>query len=212
MECPSVEERLSDYLERSLPADEMQSMAEHFHKCRACASLLEEMRTVVAACRSFPVLEPDKELIDRILLRTSGRPRTRSWAERLSRYAVRPVLTPRFALGAVLAGLFLMLVVNFIAPRASSIAAALSPGELFRMMDRGVQGIYGEGLRLYDKKNEWQAQFRFFRNNIMNRLGTMIERLDVPVEGKKPPGEQQKQQGKTPGNGNSLLRSSSQGA
>jgi hypothetical protein len=126
-------------------------------------------------------------------------------AELISQYVLRPMFTPRFAVGAVLATLFLVLVMNFIVPRASSVASALSPSELFRTMDRGVQGIYGEGLKLYDKKNEWQAQFTFFKNNLFNRLGIMIERLDVPVEGKKKPGEPQKQQEKAPGNESSLL-------
>jgi hypothetical protein len=205
MECPTVEQRLSEYVERSLAAEDMQRMAEHFHRCNACASLLEEMRSILATCQSFPVLQPDKALIEKILLRTSGRPRTRTLAELISQYVLRPMFTPRFAVGAVLATLFLVLVVNFIVPRASSVASALAPSELFRRMDRGVQGIYGEGLKLYDKKNEWQAQFTFFRNNLFNRLGIMIERLDVPMEGKKKPGEPQKQQEKAPGNESSLL-------
>lgn len=126
--------------------------------------------------------------------------------EILAERVFRPMFTPRLAVGAVLASLFLVLMVNFMWPRVSSVASSLSPREVFRMMDRGVQGIYGEGLKLYDKKNEWQEEFTFFKNNLFNRLGFMMERMDVPVEGKKKPqGESQQQQEKAPGNERSLL-------
>ena len=42
--------------------------------------------------------------------------------------------------------LFLALVVDLLAPRASVLASVLSPRELFGQMDRGVQQIYSEGL------------------------------------------------------------------
>jgi hypothetical protein len=205
MECSYIEQHLSEYQERSLPAEEMTRVAEHLQECKGCADLLEEMRSNLVACQSYPILEPDKVLIEKILLRTSGRPRTRTLAEIIREYLVRPMLTPRFAVGAVLAALFLVLVVNFMWPRVSTLASALSPRELFRSADRGVQAIYGGGLKLYDKQNEWQEQLTFFKNNLFNRLGFMIERLDVPVEGQKKQGEPQQQQEKAPGNDSSLL-------
>ena len=206
MECPNVEQHLSEYLERSLPAEDMRLVAEHLHECKDCGMLLEEMRSALATCQSYPVLEPGDALIERILLRTSGRPRSRSLMEILAERVFRPMFTPRLAVGAVLASLFLVLMVNFMWPRVSSVASSLSPREVFSMMDRGVQGIYGEGLKLYDKKNEWQEEFTFFKNNLFNRLGFMMERMDVPVEGKKKPqGESQQQQEKAPGNERSLL-------
>ncbi len=74
-------------------------------------------------------------------------------------------------------------------------------------MDRGVQGIYAEGLRAYDKKNEWQAQFTFLKNNVFHKLGFMIEQLDVPVQtnGKQKSGEPRQQQDKNPGQKSSML-------
>jgi hypothetical protein len=206
MDCPTIELRLSEYVERSLPAAEMAQVAEHLHECSECTGLLEEMRLAIATCKSFPSYEPDTGLIERILLRTSGRPRTRSWRELLDQYLLRPMLTPRFAVGAGLAVLFMALVVNLMGPRISGVASALSPSELFRKMDRGVQEIYGGGLKLYDKKNEWQAQLNFLKNNIFNRLGFMIEKLDVPDEAKQKPGEAQQQQENAPTKKSSLLQ------
>jgi hypothetical protein len=90
-------------------------------------------------------------------------------------------------------------------PRASSVSAALSPKEIFRQMDRGVQRIYSEGLKAYDKKNELQEQFTFFKNNVFNKLGFIIEQLDVPVEGKQDSGEPGQQQEKAPSDKSSVL-------
>jgi len=205
MNCPEIEARLSEYLERALPASEMEQVAEHIHECGSCAGLLEEMRSMLLRCRSFPVYEPDVDLIERILLRTTGRPRTKSFRELLGQYFLRPVLTPRFAMGVVLALMFIVLSTSLLAPRAAGIAAALSPNELFRTMDRGVQAIYSRGIKAYDKKNEWQAQFTFFKNNMFNRLGIMIEQLDVPQEGKKKSGEPRQQQEKAPNDKTSSL-------
>jgi hypothetical protein len=206
MKCPNVEERLSEYLERSLPAQDIAAIAEHLHECDGCSGLLDEMRSVVATCKAFPRLEPDAALIERILLRTSGKPRTRTWGEMLRQYVVGPLFTPRFAVGATLAVLFLALAVNLMLPRMSVVASILSPRELASQMDKGVQRIYSQGLKAYDKKNEWQAQFTFFKNNVFNKLGFMIEQLDVPVEGnKKKSGEPRQQQEKNPGDKSSLL-------
>jgi hypothetical protein len=83
------------------------------------------------------------------------------------------------------------------APRVGTLASTLTPGELFSRMDRGVQQIYSAGLKLYDAKNEYQTQLSFFKNNLMHKLGFMIEQLDVPAEGNKKPDEQ-KQPEKAP--------------
>jgi hypothetical protein len=206
MECSGIEEKLSEYLERSLPAQDMERVAEHLNECTQCSALLDEMRSIVLTCKGFPTLEPDVALIERILLRTSGKLRTRSWRELVTQYLVGPMLTPRFAVGAVLSVLFLAFALNLLLPRMSVVASVLSPRELVREMDKGVQHIYSEGLRAYDKKNEWQAQFGFIKNNVFNKLGFMIEQLDVPVEGnKKKSGEPRQQQEKAPSDKSSLL-------
>ena len=72
-------------------------------------------------------------------------------------------------------------------------------------MDRGAQQLYSEGLKAYDKKNYLQDQFTYFKNTMLNKLGFMIEQLDVPVEGKKKSGEPRQQQEKSPSDKSSLL-------
>jgi len=207
MECRNIEERLSEYMERALPPDEMARVAEHLHACSRCASLLEDMRSVVLDCKAYPSLEPDTLLLERILLRTSGRPRTRTFRELIDQYVLRPMLTPRFAAGAALAILFLGLSLILARPHMSTLASYLSPSEILHRLDGGVQGIYGAGLKAYDQKNYWQAQFSDFKNGMFHKLGNMIEQLDVPIQtnGKPKPGEQKQQQEKTPSQKSSLL-------
>lgn len=207
MECPFVEERLSEYAERSLPAAEMAQVAEHLHECTNCSALLEEMRLLLLSCRSFPTLEPDQNLIERILLRTSGKPRTRSWRERLHQYVLQPMLTPRFAVGAALSILFAVLAVHLARPHMPVMASLISPTEWIRRVDSGVQGIYAKGLKAYDTKNEWQATFTYYKNNVFHKLGFMIEQLDVPVQtnGKQKSGEPRQQQERAPSQKSSML-------
>ncbi|MBZ5494840.1 MAG: zf-HC2 domain-containing protein [Acidobacteriia bacterium] len=203
MKCGLIEERLSEYVERTLPHEEMVQVAEHLQECHSCLVLMEEMRSMLVTCRAFPSYEVDAALLDRILLRTSGRPRTRSFRERLRTHFLRPALTPRFAMSAGLGLLFVALAVDLMVPRANVLASVLSPKGLLLKMDRGVQQLYSEGLRLYNAKNEWQTQFSSIKNNVFGTLGDMIQKLDVPVEGKKKPAEQ-KQQEKNPGQKSSV--------
>lgn len=206
MDCPNVEELLSEYIERSLAATDMDQIAKHLEECRGCSAVLREMQSILSLCKSFPSLEMNHDLAERILLRTSGRPRTRSFGELLKKYFARPLLTPRFALGTGLATLFVVLLINIVLPRISTVASALAPSELFGQMDRGVQQLYGKWLRAYDKKNDWQAQFTSFKDSVFDKLGVMIEQLDVPVEGRKKSEESGRPQEKAPKENSSGLR------
>jgi hypothetical protein len=189
----------------------MVQVAEHLQECPRCLGLMEEMRSSLVTCQAFPSYEVDPALLDRILLRTSGRPRTRPLKEKIRAYFLQPALTPRFAVGVGLALLFLALTVDLMMPRAGGLASALSPRSVFLQLDRGVQRMYSEGLKLYNAKNEWQnnaknewqTQFTYFKD-VLGKVGLMIEKSDVPVEGKKKPAEQ-KQQEKNPGRKSSVL-------
>ena len=185
MECSKVEMSLSEYLETGLPADKHNEIAKHLESCQSCSAVFREMESVATLCRTYPTLDVDSRLIERILLRTSGRPRTRSLRESFSQYVVHPLLTPRLAVGTSLAALFLILMFDVMMPKLSVTVSSLSPAGLFQYMDRGVQQLYGEGLKIYEKKNAWQAQFNRFRNNALNELRFMMEQMDVPVEGRK---------------------------
>jgi hypothetical protein len=205
MDCPQAEKWLSEYIESSLASADMDRVAKHLESCPHCSALLEDMRSGIALCQSYPVLEMTPDLIEQILLRTSGRPRTRSFQEIFKQRFLRPLLTPRFAVGVSLATLFLVMLIHFMLPRVPLALSALSPSGIFGVMDRGVQKLYGEGLKAYEKKNEWQAQLIFFKNNIFNKLNYLIEQFETPIEGTNQPEEPWRQRKKAPGNKSSSL-------
>jgi hypothetical protein len=184
MDCRWIEERLSAYVERLVPEREMELVAEHLRTCTGCAVLYREMRSALAACQAFPTLDLNRTLVDKILLRTSGsgQSRKRSLREFWAAFW-HPYLMPRFAAGALLAVLFLTLLTNVVSPNMTRLASALSPGEVFSRMDRRVQELYGEGLRAYEQKNRWQAEFLFLKDNAFNKIAFMIASFDIPVEG-----------------------------
>ncbi|MBP1624731.1 MAG: hypothetical protein H6Q07_2751 [Acidobacteria bacterium] len=185
MNCSTIEQWLSEYVESSLPAEETQIVAKHLETCTRCTALVAEMKSALSACRHYPSLELDPELVERILLRTSGRPRTRPLRERIHQYFVRPILTPRFAAGAVLAALFLVLMVNVTIPKLKGSVSALSSQGVLGFIDHGVRGLYGEALKAYETKNEWQAQFSRLKTNTWNSLRSIKEQMNEPVEGRK---------------------------
>jgi hypothetical protein len=187
MNCFEAERYLSAYMESELPALGMKQVGQHLAQCPQCAALLDAMHLTVDLCRTCHEPEMDPLLPDRILARTSGRPEPVSFYERLKRFALQPVLTPRFAVGAGLTALFFALTVNLMLPRMSMALSSMSPAQVYTAMDRGVQRLYGQGLKAYDKKNEWQAQISYFKNRVINRLQYMIEKFDVPAESGEEP-------------------------
>ena len=208
MLCTKAEEWLSEYMEAILPADQMAEMAGHLKGCPNCSALLSEMRTTAEICGDFPELDLSPQLMETILLRTSGRPRSRSFGEILRENFLRPLLTPRFAVGAAVAALFLIVSANLIIPRVSVALSALSPSNFLTLMDRGVQQVYGQGLRAYNAKTEWQNEFSFFKKSLLDRFRYVMEQIDAPVEGSRKPEEPRPQKRKAPGESNTGLMDS----
>lgn len=55
-------ERLSEYLDGHLPADEARRMEAHLESCASCRETLEELRTVVARARALEDRVPPRDL------------------------------------------------------------------------------------------------------------------------------------------------------
>ena len=187
MNCQKAEECLSDYMESALPSAEMKQVSMHLVECSKCSALLDAMRITVSVFRDCPDLEPGDRLLDNILVRTAGHSRSMPFFERFKRFFVQPLLAPRFAVGTGLTVLFFLLLVNFLIPAISGDSPAVSQSRIYTFMDQGLQRIYSQGLRVYDKKNEWQAQLTFLADNMLDKLQYMIDSYDIPVEGGNAP-------------------------
>ena len=70
LNCEDCEEKLSDYIERSLSESERAAVELHFHSCRSCNELVSEMIHMIAATRDFPVYAPPEWLASRIVANT----------------------------------------------------------------------------------------------------------------------------------------------
>ena len=70
MTCTQCEDRLSDYLDNALNADNRREFDGHLQSCSACSDLLAGMMEVVAWGRTFPVYEAPSWLAPRIIANT----------------------------------------------------------------------------------------------------------------------------------------------
>ena len=70
LNCAECEEKLSDYIERSLGDVEQAAVELHLRSCRSCDELVSEMMMVIDAGREFPVYAPPEWLASRIVANT----------------------------------------------------------------------------------------------------------------------------------------------
>jgi anti-sigma factor RsiW len=58
MDCNKFEERLNDYFDGLLPAQEVSLFRAHALQCRACRSLMDDVKAAITVCRQHDELEP----------------------------------------------------------------------------------------------------------------------------------------------------------
>lgn len=75
MSCPEIKEKLSEYIDGALPAEEEKRVAAHLGRCESCAVFLSGLREVVAEASALPAsLEPDEDLWPDIAARVRPEP------------------------------------------------------------------------------------------------------------------------------------------
>ena len=70
LNCAECEEKLSDYIERSLSEVERAGVELHLRSCQSCHELVSGMKLVIDASRDFPVYAPPAWLASRIVANT----------------------------------------------------------------------------------------------------------------------------------------------
>lgn len=70
LNCADCEEKLSDYIERSLNEAERTAVELHLHSCGSCNELVSGMIHVMSAGRDFPIYAPPAWLASRIVANT----------------------------------------------------------------------------------------------------------------------------------------------
>lgn len=66
MNCKSVQNVLSAYLDRELGGDEMLAVRAHLHDCAACQTEVDELRTLKRFLSESPAPEPPSDLAERL--------------------------------------------------------------------------------------------------------------------------------------------------
>jgi anti-sigma factor RsiW len=65
--CVEIVELLTEYLEGSLPPDEVAAIDEHLRGCAACRRYLDQLRTTVVALGSLPRPTLSDDTVDALL-------------------------------------------------------------------------------------------------------------------------------------------------
>ena len=69
MECRSIEEKLSAYLENQLSSEEKMQVAEHLKTCAKCSLSLNDLKKTVAYTQGLEEIEPPPWLARTVMAR-----------------------------------------------------------------------------------------------------------------------------------------------
>jgi anti-sigma factor RsiW len=195
--CTQVEERLSDFLDAQLSPEERAEFSAHLATCPGCTQLVEQVGGTLAQVHNLGMLEPPPQLIRNILDATLG-PRTRekSWRGWFAWFP--SMLQPRFAIGAAVAALSMVISLHALGASPARLKHAdLNPMTLVRSANRHAHLAYARSARFV---NDLRVVYE-----IQTRLRPEAE----PAQEQKPPSpvpsDQQKSQG-TPHPGRSVNR------
>jgi|SRR5271155_3527438 len=148
--CFDIEERLSDYVDGVLSAEDRAAFDAHLAGCAGCPALVAQVRSLA---HRLPGLEPAVEptwLVFRILEATTGAVRQKR--ESAWKRIFAGMLAPRFAvgLGAVAATIFILFSALGINPKKIT-ADDLNPVNVYRAADRQAHLTYARGVRFVDQ-------------------------------------------------------------
>ncbi len=192
MNCSRFETLLSDYMANRLQRPAMVVAREHLEHCAACRELLEEVAQVREHLRDFPVATPPGDLVDRILLRTTGKPKPRSFWGELILPTLQPFLTQRYAFATLMLFVFLSLMVNIVGPPAG---AVLSPSKLAESADRFTSEITRKWAEAVDLQARIKQEVKLLSEDLYGRLdyhliSLLFKSYDEALEEQDRPGQE----------------------
>lgn len=140
--CAQTEQRLTDYLDRSISPEETAALEAHVKSCPDCAALVAAVEVTVRAIQTAPEPEVPPQLFAKIIGATSGvRASGGGWRDWL-RHATL-IWSPRFAMGALTMAASLLIVLHAAStPGNAEAYAAINPMNLIRAADRQVHRTY----------------------------------------------------------------------
>jgi hypothetical protein len=144
--CVNNEERLTDYLDGLLAAEERAAFETHAELCAGCRKLVAGVRGLVDGMHRLEMVDAPQGLIYRILAETTGKEAKPARAKGFAGF--RAFLQPKLALGAiaVIATFGIVLQAAGVDVRKVS-SADLNPINVFRVTNRQAHLTYARGMK-----------------------------------------------------------------
>lgn len=144
--CVNSEERLIDYLDGLLAADERTAFEAHGASCAKCRALVSGVRGLLDGMHRVEMVEPPQGLLYRILAETTGKEAKPARKPGFSWFPA--FLQPKLALGAlsVIATFGILMQATGLDVRKIS-KADLNPVNVFRVTNRQAHLTYARGVK-----------------------------------------------------------------
>jgi hypothetical protein len=154
--CAQFEILLADYIDGA--ALDFAAFDEHRESCAACAALATDAASVVAFIDRAADVEPPAELMGEILRQT----RIQHWELRQHKPGVQglvgrwvsslfaPLLTPRFAMSALLTLMSLALLGRGISAKKTLTAADMNPAQIWNVLDGRTHRVWERAVMRYE--------------------------------------------------------------
>ena len=148
--CPDIEERLSDFIERQLSPEDARAFSAHVSACAKCAELVESVGGLVTGMHALEMVPEPAGLNRRILVATIGPRETLTLRERWLRWTL-PFRQPRLAMGAVTFAAFVLIVFQVSGVKWSHVRRMeFSPASVVVSTNRQAHLVYGRTTRFFN--------------------------------------------------------------
>jgi anti-sigma factor RsiW len=169
MTCAELEILICDYVDGVLGAGERSQVERHLAECPACAELARDSAAAVNFMESAAEVEAPPELITKILFDapwTKAKPAGPGIFGQLRRW-FRPVVQPRFVMGACMTVLSFSMLWKYV-PMRQLKPSDVSPAALWATLDDGAHRAWARSVKYYENLKvvyqiqtmlrEWQQQ------------------------------------------------------
>jgi len=169
MNCAEMESLICDYVDGALAAARQGEVERHLAECPACAELARDSAAALAFIESAAEVGPPPELITRILFEAPWRKNKSPVTGLRGRFSawLRPVLQPKFVMGAAMTILSFSLLSRF-TPIHQIKASDLQPKAVWVGLENRVLDVWDRTVKFYDNLKfvyqiqttlrEWQQQ------------------------------------------------------
>jgi anti-sigma factor RsiW len=159
LSCGQIEERLSDYIEKSLSIDDTRELEIHLAECPKCVALEMQMRYMLGAlARMDSELEIPPELTGKILEQTFGPRKSNRGAGVLA--WLKALWKPQVLVGVAGALATLLIVTQFMLPARMRVNGT-TPVGIMRSANRQAHLVYARGVKyMNDLRVVYEIQSR----------------------------------------------------